>query len=154
MTRASTIFFIDTSCIIAALCTWHAHHVRAAAEIGRRLAARQRLATAAHALLEAYAVLTRLPAPHRLSPADALALLEGNFLDRARIVTLDGDGYRTLLRRIGSEGVTGGRAYDTLIAECARKANASVLLTFNANHFASPDAAGVQVVVPIAETQQ
>ncbi|MBI3918962.1 MAG: PIN domain-containing protein [Betaproteobacteria bacterium] len=154
MTRASTIFFVDTSCIIAALCTWHGHHVRAAAEIERRLGARQRLATAAHALLETYAVLTRLPAPHRLSPTDALALLEGNFLDRARIVALDGEGYRMLLSRIGREGVSGGRTYDTLIAECARKARAPVLLTFNADHFASLDAAGVRVVVPAAEVRQ
>jgi len=85
MTRAPKTFFLDTSCIVAALCAWHAHHARAAAEIERRLAAGQQPATAAHALLEAYAVLTRLPAPHRLSPADALALLDGNFLDRAHI---------------------------------------------------------------------
>ncbi len=34
----------------------------------------------APALVEAYAVLTRLPPPHRLSVPDALALLEANFI--------------------------------------------------------------------------
>ncbi|MFB3825533.1 MAG: hypothetical protein ACE15B_02145 [Bryobacteraceae bacterium] len=29
---------------------------------------------------DAYSVLTRLPAPHRLSPADALSLMEANFM--------------------------------------------------------------------------
>ena len=154
MTRAAAIFFVDTSCIVAALCAWHVHHARAAAELERRLRERQRLATAAHALLETYAVLTRLPAPHRLSPADTLALLDGNFLDRAHIVSLDGEGYRMLLRRIGREGISGGRTYDALIADCARKAGAPVLLTFNAGHFADLDAAGVRVVVPAAEAQQ
>ena len=106
------------------------------------------MATAAHALAESYAVLTRLPAPHRLSPADALALLEANFLEAALIVALDGDGYRALLRRAGKEGVSGGRTYDAVIAECAVKARAAVLLTFNAQHFEGLDAAGIRVIVP------
>jgi len=141
-------FFTDTSCIIAAVCGWHQHHPRAAAEIGRRLGARERMATAAHALAEAYAVLTRLPAPHRLAPADALAVLEGNFLEAARVVALDVDGYRSVLRRAGKEGISGGRTYDALIGECALHAKATVLLTFNAGHFSHLEAAGVRVVVP------
>lgn len=60
-----------------------------------------------HALAEAYAVLTRLPAPHRLAPADALAVLEGSFLEVARVVALDVDGYRSVLRRAGKEGISG-----------------------------------------------
>ena len=152
MIRAAPIFFVDTSCIIAAVCAWHQHHDAAAAEIERRLAARQRLATAAHALAETYAVLTRIPAPHRLSPADALALLEGNFMASARVVALDADGYRRLIRRAGKEGISGGRTYDAVIADCALKAKAAVLLTFNAAHFASLDDAGVRVVVPSIET--
>jgi len=64
-------------------------------------------------------VLTRLPAPYRLAPADALAVLEGNFLEAARIVALDADGYRSVLRRAGREGISGGRTYDALIGECA-----------------------------------
>ena len=37
MTRAAATFFVDTSCIIAAVCGWHMHHPEAAAEIERRL---------------------------------------------------------------------------------------------------------------------
>ena len=40
---------------------------------------------AAPALVEAYAVLTRLPPPHRLSPQTALTLLENNFLKLATV---------------------------------------------------------------------
>ena len=148
MRRAPATFFVDTSCIVAALCAWHAHHPQAAAEIERRLGARERMATAAHALAETYAVLTRFPAPHRLAPADALALLDGNFIDRAQIVALDVGGYRALLRRAGKEGISGGRTYDALIGECALKAKAAVLLTFNAAHFARLEASGVRIVVP------
>jgi len=151
MTRAGASFFVDTSCIIAAVCGWHQHHPQAAAEIERRLGARERLATAAHALAEAYAVLTRFPAPHRLAPADALALLEANFIDGAQVIALGADGYRSLLRRAGREGVSGGRTYDAIIAACAVRARAAVLLTFNAAHFQHLDAAAVRVVVPVLD---
>ncbi len=73
-------FLPDTSCIIAAVCSWHEHHEAAASEIERRLAARTQMIVAAPALVEAYAVLIRLPSPHRLSPQNALTLLENNFL--------------------------------------------------------------------------
>ena len=96
--------------------------------------------TAAHALAE--------PAPHRLAPADALALLEGNFIDGARVIALDADGYRSLLKRAAREGLSGGRTYDAIIAECAIRAQATTLLTFNAPHFQGLAAARVRVVVP------
>jgi predicted nucleic acid-binding protein len=148
MTGAARIFFVDTSCIVAAVCSWHQHHAQAVAEIERRLRGKERLATAAHALAEAYAVLTRLPAPHRLAPEDALALLEGNFIDGARVVALDAEGYRALLKSVAREGVSGGRTYDAVIAQCAVRARAGALLTFNAAHFGSLAAAQVRVVVP------
>lgn len=132
--------------MIACVCTWHEHHEPAAGEIERRLKAKEAMATAAHAVAEAYAVLTRLPPPHRISPADALALVEGNFLDGA--VALDTRGYRALLRRAGKDAISGGCVYDALIGECAVKAKADVLLTFNARHFAHVEAAGVRVLVP------
>jgi predicted nucleic acid-binding protein len=144
-------FFADTSCIIAAVCGWHTHHSQAAGEIEHRLDARERMATAAHALAEAYAVLTRFPAPQRLAPADALAILEGNFLKSARVIALDVNGYRSVLRRAGKEGIAGGRTYDMVIGECALKAKASVLLTFNAEHFRHLEAAGIRIVVPVLQ---
>ena len=152
MTRAAPVFFVDTSCIVACVCTWHVHHAQAVVEIEQRLAADEKMATAAHAAAEAYAVLTRLPPPHRLAPRDALALIDGNFLEGA--VALDAGGYRDLLRRAGADGITGGQTYDAIIAECALRAKAHTLLTFNARHFAGLEAAGVQVVVPGASAQQ
>jgi predicted nucleic acid-binding protein len=41
----------------------------------------------------------------------------------------------------------GGRAYDAVIAACARQARADVLLTFNARYF-DPSPKGVIVVEP------
>jgi predicted nucleic acid-binding protein len=148
--QTATVFFVDTSCIVACVCSWHVHHAQATAQIEQRLDAGEKMATAAHAAAEAYAVLTRLPAPYRLSPADALALIEGNFLDGA--VALDAGGYRKLLRQAGADGISGGRTYDAIIAACALRAKAATLLTFNARHFAHLESAGIRVVVPGTET--
>jgi predicted nucleic acid-binding protein len=141
-------FFVDASCIVPAVCSWHVHHQPAIAEIERRLKGGATMTTAAHALAEAYSVLTRLPAPFRLSPADALGLLEANFMADARLVALPANGYRQLLRRAAGEGIAGGRIYDGVIASCALLAQATVFLTFDAGHFAELAAEGVAVVIP------
>jgi hypothetical protein len=83
--------------MIAVVCSWHEHHDAAAKEIERRLAARARMIVAAPALVEAYAVLTRLPPPHRLSPEMALSLIESNFLKLATMVALNAKAYASLL---------------------------------------------------------
>jgi predicted nucleic acid-binding protein len=133
--------------MVAAVCSWHEHHAAAAAEIGRRLAHGDRLCCAAHALVEAYAVLTRLPPPHRLSAADAWTLIKANFVDGATVVTLAADRYADVLERASRLQIAGGRTYDVVIGECAREAKADVLLTFNRRHF-DPPPAGVTVVEP------
>ena len=66
--------------MIAAVCTWHEFHDHAAAELEMRLGRGERMVAVGPALVEAYAVLTRLPAQHRLAPADAIAMLESNFM--------------------------------------------------------------------------
>jgi hypothetical protein len=101
----------------------------------------------APALVEAYAVLTRLPAPHRLSSADAWALIQGNFVKHAKVVGLPGLACVRLLARLVEASVSGGRSYDAIIGECARIGRADTLLTFNVRHF-DPPPAGVMVVVP------
>lgn len=106
------------------------------------------MATAAHSLAEAYSVLTRIPAPYRLSPGDALALLDGNFTAHARVVALSANGYRQLLRRAVDQGIAGGRIYDAVIAACALLAQASAFLTFNPDHFTGLAAEGLEVLTP------
>jgi predicted nucleic acid-binding protein len=130
-----TRFAVDTSCMVAAVCSWHEHHESAVGALDRRLRRGERLTVAAHALAEAYAVLTRLPAPHRLSPADAWTLVEANFVDDADVIAMSGDAQVKLLSRLAAGGIGGGRTYDALIGECARQGKAAVLLTFNPRHF-------------------
>jgi predicted nucleic acid-binding protein len=105
------------------------------------------MVAAAPALVKAYAVLTRLPFPHRLSAEDALALLEANFMAETRLVALDSKSYQSLLRRAPRESIAGGRVYDAVIMECALKAGSGALLTFNDADFSGLDRK-LKIVVP------
>lgn len=134
--------------MVAVVCSWHAHHEAATDEVGRRLRRGDDLVVAAPALVEAYAVLTRLPAPYRLASADAWALLEVNFVSAARLMALDAGSYRRLLRRAAAEGIAGGRVYDAIIADCVMKEADVALLTFNAGHFMPFVSIGLEVIVP------
>jgi len=140
-------FSLDTNCMVAAVCSWHEHHAAAAAEIERRFERGESLAVPAPALVEAYAVLTRLPPPHRLAPADAWTLLEANFVAGAAVIALMAASYARLLRRLAHERISGGRAYDAVIGECVRHAKSHTLLTFNRKHF-DPPPDGVTVIEP------
>jgi predicted nucleic acid-binding protein len=142
-----SVIALDSSSMVAAVCSWHERHAVVAAEIERRLDARGRLAIPAHALIEAYAVLTRLPAPHRLAPADAWALLDANFVEPAVVVAIEGPAHAALLARLAAAGTGGGRTYDALIAEQAAMVRAAVLLTLNPRHF-EPPPLGVSVIEP------
>lgn len=103
---------------------------------------------AAAALIEAYSVLTRLPAPFRVSPGEAQRLLAGSFLDIGTTIALDGRAYRALLDRAARDGISGGRIYDAVIAASAERAKVDALLTFNVGHFSGLTAAGIAIVVP------
>lgn len=137
--------------MIAAVCAWHEHHEQAAREIDRRLRRGEQMRVAGPALVESYAVLTRLPSPHRVSPGDVYALLDANFM-RATIIALDGTSYRTLLRRAADDGIAGGQTYDAVIAACALKAKVDALLTFNEGHFLSLAERGIDILVSVMLT--
>jgi len=145
-----SVFAVDTCCMVAAVCTWHEHHDAAIAAIESRLDRGEKMAIAAHAIAEAYAVLTRLPAPHRLSPPDAWAVLKGSFVDHASLSVLGAAHVVRLLSHLAGGGVAGGRTYDAIIAETAAAAKVSVLLTFNTSHF-DPPPPGITVIDPTRE---
>jgi predicted nucleic acid-binding protein len=128
-------FAVDSNCLIAAVCDWHVHHRVTAAALERRLDDGEQMVVAAHTLTEAYAVLTRFPAPHRLAPGDAWAVLDVSFAQTATVISLPASQHVAFLARMGKRGIAGGRVYDALIAACATKAGARTLLTLTARHF-------------------
>jgi toxin FitB len=132
--------------MIAAVCGWHEQNAAAVAEIGRRFGRGERMAISGAALVETYSVLTRLPAPYRLSAGDAWTLIDTNFVEHRTVVALTGGAYVALLRQLAMQGVTGGRTYDAVIAACARESKATTLLTLNPRHF--DPLPGVTVIEP------
>lgn len=141
------VFAVDANVIIAAVCGWHQHHERAAAAIEKRVGRGDTMSVPASALTEAYAVVTRLPAPYRLSPSDAWTALEQSFVDGVHVVAPQGAECVGVLRALVKHEIGGGRTYDAIIAESARKGGATVLLTFNVRHF-DPAPAGLAIVEP------
>lgn len=136
---------LDANCLIAAAIAQHEHHRATIAELSRRRSANQVMVIAAHALLEAYAVLTRLPPPHRLAPSDALAVLDRNWGDAETVALTASETWRAL-RELAATGITGGRIYDGCIAASARKGKCDEILTWNSRHFTG--LAGPRAVTP------
>ncbi|HEY7951979.1 MAG TPA: PIN domain-containing protein [Solirubrobacteraceae bacterium] len=98
----------DTSVVLPALLSDHDTHQPAADALGACTA------TVAHVALEAYSVLTRLPPPHRAEAATAAAVLKAR-LPHAYL-TLSATSCAALSSRLAAAGVSGGSAYDGLIA--------------------------------------
>jgi len=143
MAVARRCVVLDTSAIVALVCQWHEHHKQVVRVATRALNDSRGLGFVAHSLLEAYAVLTRLPAPYRLSAADAFELLRKNF-GTAKLVAPRPAEYWTLIERAALAGVSGGRTYDALIADTAAQLAPCDVLTLNAKHFT--DSPGVTIV--------
>lgn len=100
----------DTSVLVAALLSWHPQHATA------RAAMSGVQTIPAHVLLELYSVLTRLPAPHRLTPGAASQIIDALTLE---VCTLPPDEHPALVRRLSAGGVRGGATYDALIGATA-----------------------------------
>ena len=139
---------LDTSVIVPALMSWHEHHAAALPVVRDALTDAGGAILPVPALVEAYAVITRLPAPWRLRAADAHRLLVETFRGNARVVGLEGDETWDLLDGALGNEVSGGATYDAHIAACARKAGATRLATFNRRHFERLDLGDVGLLVP------
>jgi hypothetical protein len=105
---------------VAALTAWHVAHERV-----RRSAAGTSIP--AHARLETYSVLTRLPPAHRVHPSLAAELLDSWYPAEATLVPST-QLSRDVVARCARLGVAGGAVYDALVALTALEADA-VLLT-------------------------
>lgn len=99
---------LDSSLVVAALAQWHQAH-----ELARREAHGQSLP--AHALVESYAVLTRLPVPRRLDARTAHELLVAWF-PPSHILHPRRAAMGEFVREMARVGVAGGAAYDALVA--------------------------------------
>lgn len=146
MVGSSPAFF-DTSVLLAGLIEL-GPEAKAAQKIMAAVATQhlRHPHTAWHCCLEFYAVSTRLPEELRLSPSDAWRLVEEEILGRFEVRQLSDDRRRPFLRAAAEDRLVGGRIYDSHIAEIARLADVSVVVTDNVRHFAGLRRHGVEVM--------
>ena len=78
--------------------------------------------------------LTRIPAPHRASPEQAIKCVE-KIAARLRLVGLDGAATLAAIQNAAAQNIAGGTIYDSLIATCALQSEADRIYSWNTRHF-------------------
>lgn len=129
-----TALAVDTSVIVPALLAAHPEHEAC------RVAATGN-AVPAHVLVEAYAVLTRLPSPYRLA-ADIAADLLSRWFPPLSVLTMPAALQRAVPERLRGVGVAAGATFDGLVGLTAAAHDAE-LLTRDVRAVRTYDAVGV-----------
>lgn len=104
---------VDTSVAVPFVVADHTHH-----EVVFEALRRRDVGLAGHAAFETFSVLTRLPAPARLTPATAARLLSTNFPHTRFLGTR---ATTNLWAAIGAAGIAGGSVYDALVGAAAKE---------------------------------
>lgn len=124
--------FFDTSVLVAATLAHSVHHQRSA-EVYSAVE-RKRAYCAAHSLAEVYSTLTGFPGKHRMD-ADQALLVVDEIATKLTPVALEPEEYLAAIAEAVTQEVVGGTIYDALIAHCALKAKATIIYTWNLDHF-------------------
>ena len=124
--------FFDTSVLFASFLDGHEHYERSFAVLAD--ANRKNACCAAHSLAELYATLTRLPGKLGLNVDQALWSLD-SVAERLELISLEPIEYRHAIREAANNGIVGGTIYDALLGQCALKARATTIYTWNVAHF-------------------
>lgn len=110
---------VDSSVAIAAFGEWHELHSQAVEALAGSPA------LVAHAALETYSVLTRLPEPFRAPAATVVGYLAENF--KGTRPALPASEQRRLPELMHRAGVHGGAVYDGLVGLTAAAAGAELI---------------------------
>jgi hypothetical protein len=90
----------------------------------------------------------RLPPEFRVAPADAARLLQEEVFARIAIHDLPPADRGPFLSALVQDSIAGGRIYDAHIADVARAAGATVIVTDNRRHFVAALRHGMRVETP------
>ena len=91
--------------------------------------------TAHHCLLDAYAVLTRLPADLRVTPTEARDIIKGTLYGYIQIAGFQSNQMWDVFESIINMPAAGGQSYDAFILEIMKLNKADEFATFNSSHF-------------------
>jgi predicted nucleic acid-binding protein len=112
------VIAVDTSVAVAAFASWHERH-----DVARRIVDRD-VRLVGHCAVETFSVLTRLPPPHRADSRVVRDWLARRFA--ARFLVLSARAHRRFVSGLPEHGVSGGAAYDALVAATARAAGVAL----------------------------
>lgn len=122
--------FFDSSVLVPVFYADHQHHKSSARAF---LAAGKNDFCARRSLGEVYATLTGLPVRPRITGPEGVAIVT-QIRERLTLVSLDEQEYISTLEA-SSPNIVGSAVYDAFVARCALKAGATVVLTWNVQHF-------------------
>lgn len=110
---------VDSTVVVAGFASWHERHetARAVLDEGPRLVA--------HAALESYSVLTRLPPPHRAPAGLVVEFLRQRFPEP--YLAPSDTTYRDLITELATSRIVGGACYDALIARTAAEHDVTLI---------------------------
>jgi predicted nucleic acid-binding protein len=134
--------FFDSSVLVA---TFYADHREHPASAKAFLDSGKDGYCALHTLGEVYSALTGLPVRPRITGQEGMRIVK-QIHERLTLVTLSEQEYLSVLARTAADGIVGGATYDALIAQCALKAGADILLTWNVRDFTRLGAAVAGIV--------
>jgi predicted nucleic acid-binding protein len=66
---------------------------------------------------------------------DQALLLLDQIRERLTVITLNEEDYYSAIASAVAQGIVGGTIYDALLAKCALKANATIIYTWDVDHF-------------------
>jgi predicted nucleic acid-binding protein len=138
---------VDSSVLVSSFSPTNPNYTVARLALAAMANSGTRVFVAAHSLVETYSVLTRLPAGSRLTPEDALSLINA-FADAATMLALTSEQIAQAITAFAATGIAGGAVYDALIIETAIQAGVDEILTFNVRDFERLARARITVTRP------
>jgi predicted nucleic acid-binding protein len=123
--------FFDSSVLVPVFYADHPQHASSAKAL---LDASRDDFCALRTLGEVYATLTGLPLRPRITGPEGMRIIQ-QIRERLTLITLSEQEYVSALELASSRAVVGAAIYDALVARCALKAGADVLLTWNVRDF-------------------
>lgn len=125
--------FFDTSVLVPVFYGDHVHHQASLALFVQF--DKSTGCCGAHSLAEVYSTLTRMPGKHRINSEQAMLFI-GSIRERLSVIALNEDEYADALQTSAARGIVGGGIYDAMLAQCAIKAQADLIYTWNGRHYA------------------
>lgn len=138
------MIFLDTSIYIAASLARHERHAACFELLSDTISKRRKMGCGAHSMAELYSVLTRMPRPDRVSPTDAIAIVD-RIESLTTLVSLSSAEQMVVVRDCAARRLVSGIVHDAGLVACAQKAKATAIYTLNVRHFrlAAPDLSSI-----------